>query len=419
MNVDYSTPLQLRAGEILTLSTGLAVAAPYLFGYQILDHLLENVVEAMGEDSADQIFIVSDPTVSSIYGKELLDALSGGTYRVHELTLPGGEEVKTFAHLENLCELLICRGATKRSVLVALGGGAVGNIVGLAASLLFRGIRHIEIPTSFTHQTDGTLSNKQAINGRTGKNHFGTYHAPTLIWSDTSYLASEPKRSRSSGLSEAVKNGFVDQPRFLLYLQAALRSEGLYTPDQLTDLAYKTVLAKLEILRKDPTERHYGAVLEYGHTFAHAMEWLSRGGLLHGEAVAFGMLIAARVAHRIGLLSADVVELHDSIIVKRLKMGKFLPDEITGESIMEVMRADNKRTSQVIRYCLLRRPGACVNPEGDYLMAVDDDTVLAVLKSFIVEVRDRAVSEGSADHFLIDETYEGHPHGAAQSSSRT
>ncbi|MEO0458946.1 MAG: 3-dehydroquinate synthase [Cyanobacteria bacterium P01_A01_bin.114] len=380
--IDYMQPYTLNAGQVVMLSTELTHPSPYLFGYQILDHLLGQILEAAGTAPIDRFFLISDSTVDSLYGEPIYAALAESGQAVNRLRLPDGERAKTFAHLEHLCETLIDQGATKRSVLVSLGGGAVGNVVGLAAGLLFRGIRYVEIPTTFTHLTDGTLSNKQAINGRSGKNHFGLYHAPILIWGDTHYLVSESRRFRNAGLVEGIKNGLIDQPAFLTYLQATLQADGSYPPDALTELAYKTILSKLEILKQDPTEKHYCIVLEYGHTFAHALEWLAQGDLLHGEAVGLGMRIAARLAHRLGLISMDVVRLHDNLLEDTLGMQTTLPRAATSEAILQTMQVDNKKTGDRVRYCLLEHPGQCANPEGDYLVAVKDQTVLEVLRSF-------------------------------------
>jgi 3-dehydroquinate synthase len=154
MSIDYTKPLSLRPGELLILSTELTTPSPYVFGYQIQDQLLVQLIDAAGADPIDQFFLVSDSTVGNLYGEQVCNALAESGLEVHTLTLPQGELAKTFAHLESLCESLVARGATKRSVLVSLGGGAIGNTVGLAAGLLFRGIRYVEIPTSFTHLTN-------------------------------------------------------------------------------------------------------------------------------------------------------------------------------------------------------------------------------------------------------------------------
>ena len=135
-------------------------------------------------------------------------------------------------------------------MIVAFGGGSVGNLAGLAASLLFRGIRYVEVPTSFQHLTDGCLSNKQAINGRLGKNHFGVFYAPIFVWADARYLGSEPERSLKAGIAEAIKNGLISQPGFINYLQGRLRPDCRYTAAELGDLALNTVRSKLETYSK-------------------------------------------------------------------------------------------------------------------------------------------------------------------------
>lgn len=136
-------------------------------------------------ESVDQLFLLTDARWHALYGQAFHELLVRNYPDTQCLVLPVGESAKSFCRLETLCQEFVARGATKRSVIIAFGGGSLGNIAGLAAGLLFRGIRFVEVPTSFTHQTDGTLSNKQAINGASGKNQFGLYHPPMLIWTDT------------------------------------------------------------------------------------------------------------------------------------------------------------------------------------------------------------------------------------------
>jgi 3-dehydroquinate synthase len=383
---DYGQPLELVKGDFTVLSTELASPSPFIFGQGILDCLPQQLRLVLGDRPPDRIFLVSDPTVFRLYGRALQRSLQRVNADVHLVLLPAGERAKSFSELEALCEELMAKGATKRSVLVAFGGGSVGNVVGLAAGLLFRGVRFVEIPTSFTHLTDGTLSNKQAVNGRAGKNHFGMYHSPVMVWGDTAYLKSEPRRLRNAGIVEGIKNALIDQPDFIEYLCGVLEPEAPYSPSTVTELAYKIILSKLEILKKDPSETGYAIVLEYGHTFAHAFEWLSRGELIHGEAVGIGMQVAARLAARVGRIGPSLVRLHDEMINERLGMHTALPADATPHNILETMRVDNKKTGDSIRYCLLDGLGRCANPEGDFLVVVDDHTVASVLADFIAEM---------------------------------
>jgi 3-dehydroquinate synthetase len=241
----------------------------------------------------------------------------------------------------------------------------------------------VEIPTSFTHQTDGTLSHKQAINGRSGKNHFGLYHAPIFTWTDTQYLSTEPLKLKNAGLVEGIKNALIDQPSLLPHLRRSLRADGHYSAEESTDLAYKIILSKLEILAKDPSERNFAIVLEYGHTFAHAIEWLAAGTLIHGECVSIGMRIAARLAESLGAIDGELARLHEDILDFDLEMRPALPASASADAIIAAMKSDNKRTGSDLRFVLLEGLGRCANREGDWLITVPDAAVKQILEAFL------------------------------------
>jgi 3-dehydroquinate synthetase len=332
--------------------------------------------------SFDRIFFFTEAHLLDLITNNLTATLSS----LFDFTIefiPSGESSKGFAMLEEICERLISQGASKKSLLISFGGGVVGNIVGLAAGLLYRGVRYIEIPTTMTAQTDSTLSNKQAVNSRQGKNHFGLYHAPIFIWTDTSYLATEPAFSKRCGIIEAIKNGFIDDASFLDELDLILRPDVNFDEEELFSLVNKIIQSKLKILKTDPSEKHRGIILEYGHTFGHAIEWLQKGSMSHGEAVSFGMKIAAQLSQRLGLISQEHAKLHWHMIEDRLGFANPFPADISAKSLMETMVTDNKKTGRNLRFVLLNGLGSCHNPEGDYLTTVDDDVVEDVLRDFI------------------------------------
>ncbi len=368
--------------KVITLSTCLEKPSPFLFGFEIQDKFLEELEKY----SFDKIFFFTEPHLFELYGKDLFKKISE-KYPCQIEFLPAGEKCKYFSVLEETCETLIVKGVSKKSILIAFGGGTVGNIVGLVAGLIFRGIRFIEIPTSMTSQTDSTLSNKQAINGKTGKNHFGLYHAPIFIWVDTKYLKTEPPSSRRSGIIEGIKNGFISDASFLDYLEEVLNLEVKFTDEQLYQLAYNIILSKLRILKKDPGEKTYAIILEYGHTFGHAIEWLAK--VTHGEAVSYGMKIAAHLCLEMGLISEKDVKRHYYIIEEKLGFNNPFPASITTEQLIHAMIADNKKTGQDPRFVLLERIGQCYNPEGDYLVTVDKKSVIKVINNFIQQERQR------------------------------
>jgi 3-dehydroquinate synthetase len=212
-------------GLIEDLQTCLACPSPLYLSRAIADQLLA----VLADHDSDALFVFSEPQVFAQHGQALLDRLQE-RHRCSLQLVGSGDSCKRFASLEEVLEGLIAAGASKRSILIAFGGGAVGNLVGMAAALLFRGVRYVEIPTTMTGQTDSVLSNKQAINGRSGKNLFGTYHAPLFIWADTAYLASEPLASCRSGIVEGIKNGFIADPPFLDELEQMLERSTAMAP---------------------------------------------------------------------------------------------------------------------------------------------------------------------------------------------
>ncbi|MDJ0719569.1 MAG: 2-deoxy-scyllo-inosose synthase [Prochloraceae cyanobacterium] len=366
------------SGKAIELSSKLEKPSPFYFGYDIE----ESFISQLEKYSFDKIFFFTEPHLFELYGKNIYKKIQE-KFPCHLEFIPPGEKCKYFPILEEMCENLILKGASKKSILLAFGGGTVGNVVGLAAGLIYRGIRFIEIPTTMMAQTDSTLSNKQAVNGKNGKNHFGLYHAPIFIWADTKYLKTEPLLYRRSGIIEGIKNGFISDPNFLDYLEKALNPHANFSDDELTELAYRIIVSKLEILKRDPSEKGYGIILEYGHTFGHAIEWLEEGKMSHGESVSFGMKIAAELAREMGLISQKDVDRHYYLIEDKLGFNNPFPEHITADRLIDAMIADNKKTGEELRFVILEKIGKCYNPQGDYLVTVDSQVVKKVLNNFI------------------------------------
>lgn len=376
--MNHSQTLEWVPEKVITLSTQLEKPSPFYFGYNI--H--QSFGSQLEKYNFDKIFFFTEPHLFESHGKELYDKIRKQFPCILEF-VPSGEKCKYFPVLEETCEKLIAKGASKKSILLAFGGGTVGNIVGLAAGLIYRGIRFVEIPTSMTGQTDSTLSNKQAVNGKTGKNHFGLYHAPIFIWVDTKYLKTEPPSSRRSGIIEGIKNGLISDATFLDYLEETLNPDVSFSDEQLYQITYKIICSKLEILKRDPSEKGYGIILEYGHTFGHAIEWLEQGKLSHGESVSFGMKIAAELSKQLGLISEKDVERHYYIIEDKLGFNNPLSKAITTEKLLNAMIADNKKTGEELRFVLLEKIGQYYNPQGDFLVTVDQELVKQVIENFI------------------------------------
>jgi 3-dehydroquinate synthase len=375
MNTEEIVKLEASAEEVVSLEVDLGQPCPYFLGEGIVDYF----PDYLQRFSYDKIIVVSSRVPDELFGNALFRALESHGINVIRLLIDDRESSKDWQTLSSLCEALITAGVTRDSILVALGGGVVGNVVGLAAGLVFRGIRYIEVPTTLMAQTDSVLSRKQAINGSTGKNQFGLYHTPLFIWSDVAYSRREPFRQTRSAVVEAIKNGLVNSPEWLEELTVMLQGGSNYIYQNFKQFTLRLIRSKLAILERDPTEKREAIILEYGHTFGHAIEWLSRGSVYHGEAVSIGMCTAAHLSFNLGLMKNDVLELHYYALRDLLGAPVQVPAELTPEQICHAMLNDNKRASSGLSCLLLEEPGRLHKPNGSYLIKISEEQALHAL----------------------------------------
>ncbi|MFJ9606883.1 2-deoxy-scyllo-inosose synthase [Kitasatospora sp. NPDC101176] len=258
------------------------------------------------------------------------------------LSAAADETEKSLTTLDRLAEQALRSGITRRSVVVALGGGVVGNIAGLLAALIFRGIRLVHMPTTLLGMSDSVLSLKQAVNSRCGKNHLGTFHAPVLVWNHLDFLESLPAAETQSALCEMIKNVLAIVPERYDEVAALLRPDGRYSPDVITSFIDLCVDAKTSVMHDDPTEKHEALALEYGHTVGHAAELLTDGRLRHGFAIGVGMLAAARVSRELGLLDRADEAAHRRLLELN-GAPTALPEGLETDALLGVVRLDNKR----------------------------------------------------------------------------
>lgn len=351
----------------------------YYFGFDITEELGPLV----NEHVFDRAYFVTTAFLLKEYGKEIENEFKKNRIVYEILTINDTEKDKTFSNLENLCEQLIAKGVTKGSIIIGFGGGCLTNIVGLAAGLIYRGIRYIEMPTTMMGLTDSTLSNKQAVNGKQGKNQYGMYHAPIFIFGDTKYLKTEGILGKKCAIAEGIKNALINDAVLLDFYEDLLNQDLDNIDEQaLTMLAYAIIQSKLKILAADTSEKDFGMVLEYGHTFGHAMEFFSDGKIPHGVAVTKGMCIAAELSHSMGCLSREEVDKHYHLLGEKLGLDLSIPEEISVENIMSTISADNKKTAKGIKYVVLNKIGECLNPDGDWQVCIDAQLVRKVLQDY-------------------------------------
>lgn len=280
--------------------------------------------------------VVFDEDAFPDRGKELRHLLEARV-RVSCLFLKAGEELKRLRTVESLLDRVVAEGADHASVFVAVGGGLVGNIAGTAAALLFRGVRLVHVPTTLLAMSDSVFSQKQAVNGISCKNMYGTYHLPAAICIDTAYLHTLPREQLSAGFVELCKNGLAIDSDVIPRLVKCASS--LDRPECWLDLVSIGFDTKQRLLLNDPFEKREGLALEYGHTVGHAIELAHH--ITHGHAVGLGMLVAARIARARGWLSADEEALHE-----RLLTGCGAPVRLFSADIprlVSLIRGDNKR----------------------------------------------------------------------------
>lgn len=318
------------------------VSYPYYYGFECLDAILAS----LREHETDLFLVVTDDNVLELHGEPFLSGLRA-IAPVEVLSLPAGDGMKALPNLAGHLERAIAAGATRRSVVVAFGGGVPGNLAGVVAALLFRGVRLVHIPTSTVAAMDSVISLKQAINSSHGKNHIGTYHTPEGVYLDAGFLRTLPNKQLRSGLCEATKNCLAIRPESIEPMRKMLAAGELTAPDSLLWLLEESLTAKISVTAKDAREQNSGLILEYGHTVGHAVELCDqrlRGaeGVSHGEAVMFGMLAAARISAELGVLSADDVAVHDEL-ARALDAPLTVPDGVRVDQVMATVRADNKR----------------------------------------------------------------------------
>ncbi|WP_345037722.1 2-deoxy-scyllo-inosose synthase [Streptomyces sannanensis] len=350
------------------------VEFPYHYGVDCTDRILGELADL----GADRFIVVTDDTVLALHGERILPGLRA-LAPVEVLSQQPGEHMKSLSQLSDYVERALGAHATRSTVVIAFGGGVPGNLAGLLSALIFRGVRLVHIPTTTVAAMDSVLSLKQAINSSLGKNHIGTYYSPEAVYTDIRMLTTLPERELRSGLCEAAKNCLAIAPDALPGLRKVLANGGLNTPDSLLWLLDESIRAKTMVTAQDTREQRAALVLEYGHTTGHAVELADqrlRGseGLSHGEAIAFGMIVAARISHARGWMSRECVIQHEEIVAA-LGAPQRLPGKMTVDDVLSVVRDDNKRgylpaEPDSIPYVLLKGLGDLAGTENLPLVQV-------------------------------------------------
>lgn len=326
----------------------------------------ENLFENEGVfpvKKGDKLMIVSNKTVAQYYLLPLKNTLEKIGCEVNICLLPDGEAYKNLESLNHIYTALLDKNYGRASILVALGGGVIGDICGLAAATYQRGIRFIQIPTTLLAQVDSSVGGKTAVNHQLGKNMIGAFYQPQAVIIDLSTLRTLPQREISAGLAEVIKYGVALDKSFFTWLCQHIYQIKTLEIQTLTYAVSHCCQLKTEIVKKDEKEAGERALLNFGHTFGHAIETeMGYGQCLHGEAVAIGMCIAIALSqklktmHKMNSISkADITLLHD--LLKRADLPTTVPQNMPLEQFFVHMQRDKKNTHNTIRFVLLRSIG--------------------------------------------------------------
>ncbi len=304
-----------------------------------------------------RVAIVTNTTVAPLYLQQLREALRAQGVESTSIVLADGERYKDWATLNRIYDALIEDRCERKTTLIALGGGVVGDLAGFAAATYMRGIPFIQVPTTLLAQVDSSIGGKTGINHPLGKNMIGAFYQPRLVLADTAVLASLPPRELSAGLAEGIKHGLVRDEGFVVWLEQNVEKLLVCDSQALAHAVRRCCEIKAAVVAEDEREAGVRALLNFGHTFGHAIEsGLGYGKWLHGEAVGAGMAMAADLSRRMGFIAqADV----DRVIalLKRARLPTSQPGIAPGR-LLELMAADKKTEAGKLRFILLDRIGA-------------------------------------------------------------
>lgn len=322
--------------------------------------------------SGSRVAIVTNTTVGPLYLDKLSQALAAKGKQVTTIVLPDGEEEKNWASLMQVFDVLLAEKCDRKTTLIALGGGVIGDLTGFAAATYMRGVPFIQVPTTLLAQVDSSVGGKTGINHPLGKNMIGAFYQPQAVIADTATLNTLPTRELSAGLAEVIKHGAIIDARFFDWIEENIAKLVAKDAGALAYAIQRSCEIKADVVRQDEREGGLRAILNFGHTFGHAIEaGLGYGEWLHGEAVGCGMVMAADLSHRLGFIDAST-KTRITALVKAAGLPVVAPD-LGSERWLELMQVDKKNEGGQIKFILLKPLGTPV------IMPVPQDALLATL----------------------------------------
>ena len=353
----------------------------YIFlKHNIFDHIIKFHKKHYTDCKA---IIITDHNVKKLYLKDLTNRFSIKNITVNSYSVLNGEKSKSFKTIESIAEKIIKKGINRNDIIYAFGGGVIGDLTGFLSSILLRGIKFIQIPTTLLSQVDSSVGGKTAINSKLGKNLIGTFFQPSAVFIDPNTLNTLPKRELLAGYAEVVKYGLINDRFFFNWLNKNIRDNLNLVPKNIIKIISTCVKKKAEIVRLDEKEKKIRMLLNLGHTFAHAIENELNYKIRHGEAVSIGLLMAMKLSYNLGYAT----EKDFNLLENHLKTSK-LPIKLkdlsnkkkwSSTDILKKMQTDKKSYKGSIQFILCKGIGTAFIKQD-----IDKTIIKKTIEEFIV-----------------------------------
>ena len=355
--------------EPITLQVDLGERSyPITIGHSLLDSG-QRIADAV---DGERVAIVTNTVVGPLYLDKVAQSLRAAGKRVTEIVLPDGEEEKTWENLQRIYDGLLREQCDRKTTIIALGGGVVGDMAGFAAATYMRGVPFVQVPTTLLAQVDSSVGGKTGINHPLGKNMIGAFYQPRAVIADTATLQTLPPRELSAGLAEVIKHGAIIDAPFFDWIESNIARLMAREREALAYAIRRSCEIKADVVRPDEREGGLRAILNFGHTFGHAIEsGMGYGTWLHGEAVGCGMVMAADLSQRLGFIDAAVRD-RVAALVQAAGLPQTAPD-LGAARWLELMQVDKKNEGGQIRFILLKPLGTPL------ITTVPQDALLATL----------------------------------------
>ncbi|WP_099362721.1 3-dehydroquinate synthase [Fredinandcohnia onubensis] len=346
---------------------------PMYIGTEIIDQLPRVIKDTC--KSVSKVLVISDESVASLYLEKVKEILKAQFDEPLSFVIPAGESAKSFEMYYQCQTFALEKGLDRSSVILALGGGVVGDLAGFVAATFMRGIPFIQIPTTLLAH-DSAVGGKVAINHELGKNMIGAFHQPNAVLYDIDLMKTLPKIELRSGFAEVIKHGLIWDPEFYEWLTENITSLNDLKGEKLQYAVLKGVAVKAKVVSEDEQEKGLRAILNFGHTLGHAIEAESGyGKITHGDGVAIGMIFALKVSEKIFNRNLSSENIKEWFSLFRFPTS--IPEQLEAEKLLERMKHDKKATSGKVKMVLLKNIGETV------IQDIEDEHLLRFLEDFI------------------------------------